>query len=79
MLPATTVSRPSLVPLSRCGGPVPECSAQLGPAHFKALNPSVEAYTTPFNDACRYMDWLLTVPSQLLEILLVMEATRIHQ
>merc|ERR1712224_199595 len=28
---------------------------------------------TPFNDAYRYMDWLLTVPLLLLEILLVMK------
>merc|ERR1712117_104955 len=27
----------------------------------------------PFNDAYRYMDWLLTVPSLLIEILLVMK------
>merc|ERR1712187_337710 len=27
----------------------------------------------PFNDACRYMDWLLTVPLLLIEILLVMK------
>merc|ERR550539_346557 len=27
----------------------------------------------PFNDAYRYMDWLLTVPLLLLEILLVMK------
>merc|ERR1712022_100914 len=29
----------------------------------------------PFNDAYRYMDWLLTVPLLLLEILLVMDLT----
>merc|ERR1719453_241776 len=28
---------------------------------------------TPFNDAYRYMDWLLTVPLLLIEILLVMK------
>ena len=27
----------------------------------------------PFNDAYRYMDWLVTVPLLLIEILLVME------
>ena len=27
----------------------------------------------PFNDAYRYMDWLLTVPLLLIEILLVMK------
>ena len=30
---------------------------------------------SPFNDAYRYMDWLLTVPLLLLEILLVMDLT----
>merc|ERR1712224_843223 len=29
----------------------------------------------PFNDAYRYMDWLLTVPLLLIEILLVMNST----
>merc|ERR1712146_251059 len=29
----------------------------------------------PFNDAYRYMDWLLTVPLLLIEILLVMDLT----
>merc|ERR1712036_177159 len=28
---------------------------------------------TPFNDAYRYMDWLLTVPLLLIEIILVMQ------
>jgi len=35
-----------------------------------AVNPSVTG--VPFNDAYRYMDWLLTVPLLLLEILMVM-------
>ena len=29
--------------------------------------------SVPFNDAYRYMDWLLTVPLLLIEILLVMK------
>merc|ERR1740130_1017506 len=29
----------------------------------------------PFNDAYRYMDWLLTVPLLLIEIILVMKLT----
>merc|ERR1719454_775202 len=34
-------------------------------------NPSLTG--VPFNDAYRYMDWLLTVPLLLVEILLVMK------
>merc|ERR1712238_630816 len=34
---------------------------------------SVLATTSPFNDAYRYMDWLLTVPLLLIEIILVMK------
>jgi len=54
--------------------------------YFRIFNSWVEAYhfenaTTedpvltgvPFNDAYRYMDWLLTVPLLLIEILLVMK------
>eukprot|EP00959_Pyramimonas_sp_CCMP1952_P470059 9496032-Pyramimonas_sp.AAC.2 len=52
--------------------------------YIRIFNSWVEAYTyqvgkadpeltgTPFNDAYRYMDWLLTVPLLLIEILLVM-------
>jgi len=39
-------------------------------------NPEVGKITltgTPFNDAYRYMDWLLTVPLLLIEIILVMD------
>merc|ERR1712005_23940 len=39
-----------------------------------ALNIAAPALTgAPFNDAYRYMDWLLTVPLLLIEILLVMK------
>jgi bacteriorhodopsin len=38
---------------------------------FAIANPSMSGI--PFNDAYRYMDWLLTVPLLLLEILLVMK------
>merc|ERR1719207_146957 len=39
-----------------------------------ALNIEAPALTgVPFNDAYRYMDWLLTVPLLLIEILLVMK------
>merc|ERR1712083_189279 len=52
--------------------------------YFRIFNSWVEAYSyslgspdpqltgVPFNDAYRYMDWLLTVPLLLIEILLVM-------
>merc|ERR1719145_125740 len=35
--------------------------------------PHPELTGVPFNDAYRYMDWLLTVPLLLIEILLVMK------
>merc|ERR1712190_663548 len=35
------------------------------------VNPTLTG--VPFNDAYRYMDWLLTVPLLLIEILLVMD------
>merc|ERR1712087_138279 len=52
--------------------------------YFRIFNSWVEAYHyspgtgpqltgVPFNDAYRYMDWLLTVPLLLIEILLVMK------
>jgi len=55
--------------------------------YFRIFNSWVEAYSyagvksgdgptltgVPFNDAYRYMDWLLTVPLLLIEILLVMK------
>merc|ERR1712060_1004343 len=52
--------------------------------YFRIFNSWVDAYSysatgspvltgVPFNDAYRYMDWLLTVPLLLLEILLVMK------
>merc|ERR1712014_498166 len=53
--------------------------------YFRIFNSWVEAYKystespdpvltgVPFNDAYRYMDWLLTVPLLLIEILLVMK------
>jgi len=54
--------------------------------YFRIFNSWVEAYTygangsltptdIPFNDAYRYMDWLLTVPLLLIEIILVMKLT----
>merc|ERR1711972_712469 len=53
--------------------------------YFRIFNSWVEAYSysgtggnpsltgVPFNDAYRYMDWLLTVPLLLIEILMVMK------
>merc|ERR1712107_135600 len=52
--------------------------------YIRIFNSWVDAYThsgngrvtptgVPFNDAYRYMDWLLTVPLLLIEILLVMK------
>merc|ERR1712050_487931 len=53
--------------------------------YFRIFNSWVDAYKysvgtadptltgVPFNDAYRYMDWLLTVPLLLIEILLVMK------
>jgi len=54
--------------------------------YFRIFNSWVEAYEygtdgaltptdIPFNDAYRYMDWLLTVPLLLIEIILVMKLT----
>jgi bacteriorhodopsin len=34
---------------------------------------TIEATGTPFNDAYRYVDWLLTVPLLLIELILVMQ------
>ena len=39
---------------------------------YSAGKPGPELTGVPFNDAYRYMDWLLTVPLLLIEILLVM-------
>jgi len=53
--------------------------------YLRIFSSWVEAYTydgdgltptyVPFNDAYRYMDWLLTVPLLLIEIILVMKLT----
>merc|ERR1719284_1613044 len=40
---------------------------------YSAGKPDPELTGVPFNDAYRYMDWLLTVPLLLIEILLVMK------
>merc|ERR1712232_1505621 len=41
--------------------------------HYSAGKKDPELTGVPFNDAYRYMDWLLTVPLLLIEILLVMK------
>merc|ERR1711879_108001 len=53
----------------------------VGAYEYNKLGPGATSYTiadpvptgVPFNDAYRYMDWLLTVPLLLIEILLVMK------
>merc|ERR1712194_451552 len=64
----------SLVSLICCQGPVQKRGAHLGLGDFHrrlSLHPVLTG--VPFNDAYRYMDWLLTVPLLLIEILLVMK------
>merc|ERR1711948_59315 len=41
--------------------------------HYSPNNVNPELTGVPLNDAYRYMDWLLTVPLLLIEILLVMK------
>merc|ERR1712039_223672 len=41
--------------------------------HYTADKPDPDLTGVPFNDAYRYMDWLLTAPLLLIEILLVMK------
>merc|ERR1711865_841088 len=51
-----------------------EYKPNLAEADKTSMNISAPAVTgVPFNDAYRYMDWLLTVPLLLIEILLVMK------
>merc|ERR1712154_326948 len=40
--------------------------------HYSLDYPNPQLTGVPFNDAYRYMDWLLTVPMLLMEIVLVM-------
>merc|ERR1712085_96592 len=42
--------------------------------NLEGANPQLTG--VPFNDAYRYMDWLLTVPMLLMEIVLVMNLTK---
>jgi len=46
---------------------------EYGPANADGTVGNLTLSGVPFNDAYRYMDWLLTVPLLLLEILLVMK------
>lgn len=43
---------------------------------FELVDGAYVASGTPFNDAYRYVDWLLTVPLLLVELLLVMRLSR---
>lgn len=45
-------------------------------AAFSVVKGKVEATGLPFNDAYRYVDWLLTVPLLLIELILVMGLSR---
>merc|ERR1711998_408583 len=52
------------------------CKVTAGRVDFALCNAEVFGYTAtgiPFNDAYRYVDWLLTVPLLLIEIVLVMK------
>ena len=51
-----------------------ECQAFMA-ANAGEACPVVPTGTLPFNDAYRYMDWLLTVPLLCIEIVLVMKLT----
>lgn len=43
---------------------------------YSVMNDSVTATGKPFNDAYRYVDWLLTVPLLLIELILVMNLSK---
>ena len=43
---------------------------------YEVVNGSIEATGIAFNDAYRYVDWLLTVPLLLVELILVMRLTK---
>jgi bacteriorhodopsin len=45
-------------------------------AAFDVVDGTVQATGIPFNDAYRYVDWLLTVPLLLIELILVMNLSR---
>lgn len=43
---------------------------------YQYVDGTIQATGTPFNDAYRYVDWLLTVPLLLIELILVMGLSR---
>lgn len=43
---------------------------------YEYVDGTIQATGTPFNDAYRYVDWLLTVPLLLIELILVMGLSR---
>merc|ERR1719160_1461169 len=52
------------------------CETINGTVNYAKCNPDLYGYTAtgiPFNDAYRYVDWFLTVPLLLIEIVLVMK------
>merc|ERR1711988_2038239 len=49
-----------------------ECQQYMGAEDYDGQGCRVVPTGTPFNDAYRYMDWLLTVPLLLIEIVFVM-------
>merc|ERR1711912_16920 len=55
------------------------CENINGTVNYNKCDPEKFGYTstgTPFNDAYRYVDWFLTVPLLLIEIVLVMASPR---
>ena len=50
--------------------------AQSWDASYAVVEGSLQATGKPFNDAYRYVDWLLTVPLLLVELILVMRLPR---
>jgi len=48
----------------------------VGAYEYNLNNTNPQLTGVPFNDAYRYMDWLLTVPMLLMEIVLVMNLTK---
>merc|ERR1712054_381788 len=55
------------------------CEVTDGVVNYNKCNPETYGYSPtgiPFNDAYRYVDWFLTVPLLLIEIVLVMPSPR---
>jgi len=52
---------------------------EFAPVHQDSKDYIVTATGKPFNDAYRYMDWLLTVPLLLIELILVMDLDKVTE